>query len=490
MRNRFIGSIIGLAAGAGLALAQDPPAKTGSEADAGVYSRMYPDLSAIANGSPEKPVKAIELAPMPAEKATIGAIRIVEFPAKPAAVRPIMPTSNVVPVDSQTVAPVQAAPVVMAPTCSTCVDHFTKAKDMHGWIDAEYLLWRITNGPAPLLATTGTPANLGIPGLGGVPLGNREFDYGQISGVRIVSGGWLNGAQTIGMDGEMLYLSRVRDGFTFASDAGGNPVLARPFIDPNIPGENVLLLAFPGVLSGAIRSESASYLEGWDSNLVFRLIGNCNVTIDTLIGFRYLDLREDLKVTSNSSLLNQNAALSFNTLAVAAPAEITTYDQFTATSQFYGGQLGARGEWCCDRWVLKSSAKVGLGVMQEIVRTAGATTLFSALPAPMTTQGGFLAVASNSFTDVRNQFAVVPEVGVKLGFKVTSRLMATAGYNVLYASSVARPGDQVDPNINPVFVPQSPNFGGPVAAVRPTLGVRPSTDFWAYGATFGLSYEF
>ena len=61
------------------------------------------------------------------------------------------------------------------------------------------------------------------------------------------------------------------------------------------------------------------------------------------------------------------------------------------------------------------------------------------------------------------QSAIDDAVGVRL----TSRLTATGGYNFTYVSRVVRPGDQVGPTFN---------FN--------------QTDFWAHGASAGLSLTY
>ena len=42
----------------------------------------------------------------------------------------------------------------------------------------------------------------------------------------------------------------------------------------------------------------------------------------------------------------------------------------------------------------------------------------------------------------------MPEIGFTLGYDLTSRLKATVGYTLLYWSNVARPGDQIDLNVD------------------------------------------
>jgi len=78
-------------------------------------------------------------------------------------------------------------------------------------------------------------------------------------------------------------------------------------------------------------------------------------------------------------------------------------------------------------------------------------------------QGGLLALPSNIGTQTRNRFAVIPELGVKVGYQLTDHIRVYAGYNFLYASSVVRPGNQIDPVINraqlPLVVARAPKRG-------------------------------
>ena len=62
--------------------------------------------------------------------------------------------------------------------------------------------------------------------------------------------------------------------------------------------------------------------------------------------------------------------------------------------------------------------------------------------------GGQLALPSNMGTHSSQQFSVMPEIGFTLGYDLTPRLKATAGYTLLYWSNVARPGDQIDLNLD------------------------------------------
>jgi hypothetical protein len=176
------------------------------------------------------------------------------------------------------------------------------------------------------------------------------------------------------------------------------------------------------------------------------------------------------------------------TSPVYGGAVIDVIDRFDVESRFYGGQLGARAEFYSGRVFLRASAKVGLGVTQEVLTVGGLT--FYTPPGGMTqtAEGGLLALPSNSGRFTRDRFAVVPEVGVTLGYEVNRHVRMTVGYSFLYWSQVLRIGDQLDQTIDVGQVATSLTVptGTPT---RPAVKFA-DTDFWAQGINFGLELRY
>jgi putative beta barrel porin BBP7 len=162
-------------------------------------------------------------------------------------------------------------------------------------------------------------------------------------------------------------------------------------------------------------------------------------------------------------------------------------DQFRTTNDFHGADVGLAAEFRRGPWVLEGLAKVALGANLGAVDISGATTVTVPGFAPQTSAGGLLALSSNSGHFDRNRFAVVPELGVKVGYQVTPQLRATVGYDFLYWSNVVRPGGRIDTTINPNLLPPpvSPLVGPNRPA--PLLG---TTDVWVQGVTCGLEFRF
>jgi hypothetical protein len=108
------------------------------------------------------------------------------------------------------------------------------------------------------------------------------------------------------------------------------------------------------------------------------------------------------------------------------------------------------------------------------------------LPSQMA--GGIFAQPSNIGRQNRDEFAVVPALELKLSYAFTSHLRAFVGYDFLYWSRVARPGDQINQTLNLpaggpalLYLPMA----GPGARTQPSSQFN-STDFWAQGFTIGL----
>jgi Putative beta barrel porin-7 (BBP7) len=218
-------------------------------------------------------------------------------------------------------------------------------------------------------------------------------------------------------------------------------------------------------------------LWGVEGNIRYPICCGCDWKVDFLGGFRFLQLEEGLMITEN---LNVPQPLT------TGVGNIIVVDNFHTRNEFYGGQIGIDAEWRWRRWFLGGTGKLAIGDMHQMVDIDGATTFVNG-PNPGTARGGFLALpGANLGTYTRDTFAVVPELGLKVGFYLTERLRFSVGYSVLYASSVVRPGDQIDTNINPSYIPRN---GPPQGPVLPAFAFK-ATDFYAQGVNFALEWRY
>ena len=99
---------------------------------------------------------------------------------------------------------------------------------------------------------------------------------------------------------------------------------------------------------------------------------------------------------------------------------------------------------------------------------------------------GLLVQPTNAGTYNRDQFSVIPQIGLTGGYQVTQRLRLTAGYTLLYWTRVARPGDQIDLDVNTEQI--APPTDVDLAIARPRFVFR-DTDIWAHGISAGIDYR-
>ena len=302
-------------------------------------------------------------------------------------------------------------------------------------------------------------------------------DFQERNGGRFVLGLGLDDASFLSIEAGYFFLGSRTIGNTMASP--GSPVIARPFFDVVNQREDSSLIAFPGLVKGSLSVATANELEGIEANLSANLWNTGKLRLDLLVGFRYLNLDDDLHIAEATTVVNPKVQFGGRT--------ITVTDQFDTNNYFYGGQIGLRGDLRCKRFHLGFLGKVALGTCHEVVNIHGRTAIDTA---PVTVNNaGLLALASNSGRFSRDEFAVVPEVGVNLGFQITDRLQVFLGYTYLYWSNVVRPGDQIDRGLNPNLIPSSATFNNPGGPARPAFSFR-DTDFWAQGINVGMGFRY
>jgi hypothetical protein len=330
--------------------------------------------------------------------------------------------------------------------------------------------------------TASPPTSGGILGQPGtVVLFGGHTDNEERSGGRFQAGYWLDCQQTYGIEGSYFFLGSRSVNFAAGSAGAGSAVIARPFFNVLAGAEDAELVSVPGVLTGTVGVNLSSRLQGAELNGVCNLCCGCSGRVDLLAGFRFLELREGLGITEDLTV-DPSVPLTGGTF-------FRVHDQFDTRNRFYGGQVGARAEFRRGKLFANVLAKVALGNTDQVADVAGSTVIAPPGAVPTVGTGGLLAQPTNSGHFTRDQFAVVPEVGINVGYQVTEHLRAFVGYSFLYWSSVVRPGDQIDRAVNPTQLPVSastPQLTGPV---RPAPVLR-ETDFWAQGLSLGVEFRY
>ena len=349
------------------------------------------------------------------------------------------------------------------------------------WVSAEYLLWWIKDERLPPLVTAGPAGTTGVLGSPGttVIFGGSDLNHEEFSGGRFAAGFWLDDCQTVGVEADFFFLAPRSSNF-FVGGGTGGPIIARPIINA-LTGEETSEFVSSPLVSGNIQVHSRSELFGAEVNGICNLCCCCTHRLDLLGGFRYLQLEEKLDITEDLTLAP--------TVPTFGGSHISVRDHFETQNRFYGGQLGVRGEWWRGRAFVNVRGEVTLGETHESIDIRGVTTLTPPGGTTTTVPGGILALPSNSGHFTRDEFSVVPEVGINVGYQVTNHLRAYVGYTFLYWSDVVRPGDQIDRTINLTQVPSTGGSGVLVGPARPAVLFK-TTDFWAQGINLGLEFRF
>jgi hypothetical protein len=359
------------------------------------------------------------------------------------------------------------------------------------WASADYLLWWIKKGPEPIpLVTTGSSASLGVLGSSDTSTlqGISGINYRDFSGGRFEVGLWFDHDHTLGVEAGGFVLERRPETFFASSGANGVPVLARPVVNANTGKETVELVSAPGVAAGVVSVGSGSDLSGWDINALKNVYCSDKLQVDLWLGFRMVSLDEDLDVLQGTNLLAGGTA-NLGGATLVQPGSVLLIDHFGAQNDFYGGQLGARAEYQNGHVFARVAAKVALGTTVEELRVIGLTKQTAANGTETTVPGGLLALSTNIGKTTRDEFAVVPELSINVGYDFHRLVRVFVGYTFLYWSEVIRPGDQIDRTVNPALVPTSQFFGTAGGPARPAR-VFQSSEFWAQGINLGLELRY
>lgn len=353
------------------------------------------------------------------------------------------------------------------------------------YFSGEYLLWWVKSANMPPLVTTSAnDAGFGILGDPNtqVLIGGDLNDQNR-NGARVTLGYWCDCDYPFGVELTGFFLGARQPNYNIAAGPTGSPVISRPVVNALTGNETVLSVALPTLFTGNINVIGHSTLYGSEGNLVIPL--SCTYAFPELfVGFRYLNLREEVFIQQRSQIL-ANGLAAFNGGIVGPGNSLNFTDDFNSMNQFLGGQLGTR--WECDkgRLFFNVLAKVAVGVTRQKTDISGGTVMITPTGATSSVPGGLLALSTNTGTITNNEFSIVPEIGLNVGVHLTKCVHMFAGYNFLYWNRVVRAAEQIDRTVNPEALPTSVQFGPMTGPARPFQFQQ--SDFWAHGLNFGLA---
>ncbi len=341
------------------------------------------------------------------------------------------------------------------------------------WVRGESLLWWTEGTRLPPLVTT-SPQGTDQEDAGVLPdatilFGDQEVNDGSRSGGRISFGLRPNECSPWGIETSYMRLGSESTSF-FAEGQNGRPILARPYFDIEANEAAAALISFQGEensFQGEVSALAAVTFQGLELLMRRRVSDWCTGSFDFIAGWRYWRLDDDLIIGQDVDRLT------------TPQANIQVTDRFLTENRFNGGEIGfvTETQWC--RWSFGALLKVGIGTTDSRVTIAGTTVVDD-----VTDNYGLLALPSNIGVYSDDEFAMVPEFGLTVGYDLTCRLRATFGYTLIYWGGVARAADQVSLDLN---IPNDNDRQ--VGLARPEFPFA-RTDFWAQGLNFGLEYRF
>lgn len=345
-------------------------------------------------------------------------------------------------------------------------------------VSAEALLWWFKDSPAPVpLVTDGL---VGQPGTKTF-LGGDDLDTGANPGFRLTAGYAFT--ERWGVESSFFYIpSRSTSKSVSSSGQLDSVDLIVPFIDATTGRENGTEISFSPIYRGSATETLSNSLMGVDLNAAYALSPSGPWRVDLLGGFRWLRLHETYTLTTSSPFIPP------------FPQDIwNTTDEFDTINNFYGAQAGVRARFDWKGFFTSATVKFAMGAMVQSATISGSlvTNDYTNFGPTQTFAGGYFALPSNIGNYSRTVFAVIPEIGLNLGYQITSWMSVFVGYTFLYTNNVLRPGNQINRTVN---TSQTTSYTEDPAAklqgpAQPTFKFN-SSDFWAQGINVGLAFRF
>ena len=370
-------------------------------------------------------------------------------------------------------------------SCGVAGCHMTCLSLCNWYANGEFLLWWRNGRAIPPLVTTdpvGTAvANVGILPGSTVIFGGETYGKEARPGGRLTLGKWLDDCESFGLEGRFWMLGENRVSFAADSAANNLPILALTY------GQGAFFalstpLAFPGPnppdgtldTEGNVQVESRSDVLGTDAMYRVLYMETDTTRFDILGGYHFSRIDEDLRINSFTRFLS-----TFNPGPIVANSTIRSLESFQTRNEFHGGLIGLSANYQNCQWQVDLLAKIAFGNMRQSVNISGTT--ISNVPPPSgagidtTTSNDGPVTAGLTGRRVRNEFAVVPELGAKLRYSLHECLDLSAGYSFVYWSDVVQPGDHLAP----------PNL-----ASGSRVFTMNSGSYWVHGLNFGAEVRF
>jgi len=356
------------------------------------------------------------------------------------------------------------------------------------WVEAEFLAWWRKDRRFPPLVTRVVPAfpsptnpaaaNSLTTDEAPVVFGGGPIEEHVQPGGRLDFGLWLDSQRQFGMGGRFAAVGDSPVSFSDSSD-GTLVGIGRPFFDTFANLNNALIVAGGGIdpmrtdaSSGRISVDTDSEMLAGDVYYRLLLHQNGRMRTDFIFGYQFGRIDENLNVyafTSNPAIGSWGHR-----------------DTFALENEYHGGHFGLQGDFRYGRWGLEMLAKFAFGNMHQTVLVEGVGE-FRDLGGGRFPTSGLLAQAStNAGTYIQDEFSFMEDVKVAIAYWPSPRFKISAGYSLMYWSSVVRPGEHIDFGVDGRLLA---NPAPPADAVRPTFAFSP-VGFFIHGLNLGMEYRF
>lgn len=382
----------------------------------------------------------------------------------------------------------------------------------------EYVHWWTRGQRLPVLVTSspaGTPDfEAGVWGYPATEIiyGGQRRDTDDHSGGRFQLGLNLDCEGCNRVEAEYFLMDEGR--FYFAASAPDDySILARPFYNTLLDQEDSELVGYPGIVDGTLAVRGTTNFDGlgvWlrhnlfhnratgdpcatascGSGMMFGNPGLCGAgacgarragagrRLDLIVGYRRLNLDENLYINEYLTSTDPGGPIALGTT-------LDIQDRFHTENEFHGGDFGLDWEWSSGCWGVGALFKCAIGSVTQRVCINGSTTVTPPAGAAVYNDGGLLALDSNSGNYERDEFTVIPEVGLDVYYRLNCHVRIKVGYTLIYFSNVLRPGDLMDTNVDPQQLPPPLITDGKFPELK-----FYEDDFWAQGLRLGAEFTF
>lgn len=351
-----------------------------------------------------------------------------------------------------------------------------KGPKMYGSID--YLLFNFRDGPCPPVIQH-VPTNrfqVNLDPDAAQTIYGDGIRHHAFSGLHLNAGAWFT--DTFGVDGSFTGFETKSKNFFIESN--GEPSIGRFYTDVTNSSRPLTYLVYSdpdGSQSGSVLVTSP--VRFWHADVNARTNGYSVFAdrTDWLVGFRYADLRDGIYVRD------------FTQRNDATRASLTGEDNFSATNQFYGGQVGFNSwyELGCG-FTMDVTGKFAVGGLRRQAVIDGFTTERRNGVVVRTVPGDVLTQPTNIGSYSETHISIMPELMVKLGYQILPGVNVSVGYDIIAITGVTRAGSVIDYGVNPAVNPYL-TASAQSDARRPEFNFG-GTDFWAQGMTLGVTFTY